>query len=105
MSLFGNWYFISSYNQINSTNFSYAAGFAMFTPSNSYYYVSDANLNTIFIFYESWSYISSKVFTSPVYLITIGSNLYVVGSSNIWKLDQNLIIFQSIISVLSKWII
>ena len=62
----------------------------MFTPSNSYYYVIDWSLNKIFILNESWSYVSSKVFTNPAYLTSIGNNLYATGCSTIWKLDLNL---------------
>ncbi len=57
---------------------------------NSYYFVSDYDLNKIFILNESWSYVSSKTFSSPAYLTTIGNSLYATGDSNIWKLDQNL---------------
>jgi hypothetical protein len=91
MSLFCNWHLQFSFNQINSKSFSTAIGFAILTPSNSYYYVSDHALNEIFILNESWSYLSSKTFSNPAYLITIGISLYATGESNIWKLDQNLI--------------
>ena len=57
---------------------------------NSYYYVSDYLLNTIFILNESWSYVSSKTFYYPTYLTTIGNSLYATGYINIWKLDENL---------------
>jgi hypothetical protein len=90
VSVFSNLTLQLSFNQINSTNFSAACGFAKFTPSNSYYYVSDWNLNKIFILTESWSFVSSKDFFKPVYFTTIGSSLYVVGQTNIWKLDQYL---------------
>jgi hypothetical protein len=87
MSLFSNLSLQSSFNQINSASFRGAMGFAMF---NSYYYVCDYWLSNIFILNESWSYVSSKVFSNPVYLTTIFSSLYAAGAQNIWKLDQNL---------------
>jgi hypothetical protein len=87
MSLFCNWNLQFSFNQINSTKFLNANGFAIF---NSYYYVSDFWLSKIFILNESWSYVSSKVFSNPVYFTTIGSSFYAAGAQNIWKLDQNL---------------
>jgi hypothetical protein len=65
----------------------------MFTPSNSYYYVSDYSYSKILILNESWSQVSSKQFGVTVtvnYLTTIGNSLYVTGRPNIWKLDQNL---------------
>ncbi len=65
MSLFCNWKLQFSFNQINSKMFSEVFGFAMLTPSNSYYYVSDHGLNEIFILNESWSYLSSKTFSNP----------------------------------------
>ena len=90
MSLFSNWTLQSSFTQFNSISLSIATGFAMFTPSNSSNYVSDSGSGKIFILDESWSYVSSKSFSSPSYLTTIGSSLYVTGFKNVWKLDKNL---------------
>ena len=90
MNLFSNSTLQLSFNQIDSISLSKAFGFAMFTPSNSYYYVSDLGLNRIFILNEDWSYVSNKTFLAPAYLTTIGNNLYATGYKNIWKLDQNL---------------
>jgi hypothetical protein len=87
MSLFSNLSLQLSLNKINSENF---FGFGMFTPSSSYYYVSDNALNKIFILNERWSYYSSKEFASPAFFSTIGNSLYATGNRNIWKLDQNL---------------
>jgi DNA-binding beta-propeller fold protein YncE len=88
MSLFSN--LTLSFKQISSTILSSAQAFAKFTPSNSYYYVSDNGLNKIFILNESWSFVPSKAFSIPAYLTAIGSSLYATGDVNIWKLDQNL---------------
>jgi len=90
MSLFSNFTLQFRLYQINSNNLVQIMGFAMFTPSNSYYYVSDMGLNKIFILNESWSYVSSKTFSLPAYLTTIGNSIYAIGTANIWKLDQNL---------------
>ena len=76
--------------KIKSSNLGNAVGFSMFTPSNSYYYDSDASLSSIFILNENWSYVSSKTFSLPMYLTTIGSSLFATEGGNIWKLDQNL---------------
>ena len=57
---------------------------------NSYYYVSDMFSNKIFIFNESWSYVTSEYFYRPAYFTTIGNSLYATGEQNIWKLDSNL---------------
>ena len=54
MSLFSNLSFQSSINKINSMTLSVALGFAMFTPSNSFYYVSEYSLNKILIIYVLW---------------------------------------------------
>jgi len=89
MSLFSNLSLQLSFNQTNSISFGMAVGFSTFTPSSSYYYVTDWLIDKIFILNESWSHISSKTFYSPSYLTTIGSSLYATGSNN-WKLDQNL---------------
>jgi hypothetical protein len=90
MSLFSNWSLQLSFNKINLNILSISHGFAAFTPTNSYYYVSDAGLSKIFILNESWWYVSSKTFLQPTYFTTIGSSLYATGETNIWKLDQNL---------------
>ncbi len=90
MSLFSNLSLQLSLKNINSINLFGALGFAMFTPSSSYYYVSDSGLKKIFIFKERWSYYSSKEFASPAFFSTIGNSLYATGDKNIWKLDQNL---------------
>ena len=87
MSLFCNWSLQLSINQINSKNLSFANGFGIL---NSYYYISDFSLSEIFILNENWSFVSSKVFSNPVYFTSIGSSLYAAGAQNIWKLDQNL---------------
>ena len=87
MSLFCNWSLQLNITKINSVSLSDAIGFGIL---NSYYYVGDYSLNKIFILNESWSYISSKNFTRPTYLTTIGSSLYATGDNNIWKIDQNL---------------
>jgi hypothetical protein len=79
-----------SFDNIDSIRVTKWLGSAMFTPSNSYYYVSSNALNKIFILNESWSYVSSKVFPSPAYFSTIGNSLYATGNINIWKLDPNL---------------
>ena len=44
----------------------------------------------MYIINKNWSFISSKTFTSPAYIITIENSIYITGSSNLWKLDQNL---------------
>jgi hypothetical protein len=90
MSLFCNWSLQINITKINSISLVNAFGFSMFTPSNSYYYVSDWGLNQIFILNESLSYVSNKDFYYPAYLTTIGSSLYATGQTNIWKLDLNL---------------
>jgi DNA-binding beta-propeller fold protein YncE len=93
MSLFSYWSSRLNLIKFNGLNFSSAFGFAMFSPSNSYYYVSDMGLDKIFILNESWSYVSFKNFNNPGYFTTIGNSLYVTGKTNIWKLDENLNIF------------
>jgi hypothetical protein len=87
MSLFSNWSLQLNITKINSISLTSAYGFGML---NSYYYVSDYYLNKTFILNESWSYVSSKTFTRPAYLIKIGNSLYATGQTNIWKLDLNL---------------
>ena len=35
-------------------------------------------------------FISSKSFTQPAYMISIGNNLYKTGQYNVWKVDTDL---------------
>ena len=76
MSLFGNWSLHLNFTKLNSISLLVAVGLGLL---NSYYYVSHYGSNTIYILNESWSYVSSKTFSQPVYLTTIGSSLYATG--------------------------
>ena len=39
---------------------------------------------------DDWSFLSSKTFTAPSYMITFGNSLYMTGDLNVWKLDDKL---------------
>ena len=55
-----------------------------------YYYIMDIGASKAFILNDQWSFISAKVFTYPLYMISIGNSLYMTGYYNVWKLDQDL---------------
>ena len=81
----------STFTKFNSTNFVGLSGFGMLHSSCiSSYYVTDYSANKIYILNEDWSYVSFKTFTWPTYMISVGTNLYMTGPENVWKLDKNL---------------
>ena len=65
-------------------------GFGMYSsPSTTYYYVMDWSADKIYISNDDWSLISFKAFTTPAYMISIGSSLYMTGHHNVWKVNQD----------------
>ena len=44
----------------------------------------------VLILSDQWSFITSKSFTNPFYVISIDSCLYITFYSNVWKVDQDL---------------
>ena len=40
--------------------------------------------------FDEWSFISSKSFNSPTYMINIGNSLHMTGQKNVWKVDKDL---------------
>jgi hypothetical protein len=65
-------------------------GFGIFSSNISFYYIPDTLKNYIYIFDYQWHYADYKYFTSPTYIISVGSNFYISGENNMWKTDQNL---------------
>jgi hypothetical protein len=65
-------------------------GFGFSFSCNASYYVIDHGASRAYILNDDWSYVSYKNFTNPAYMISIGSSIYMTGSSNIWKLDKEL---------------
>ena len=89
--MFNNPSIQSNITQLNGNSFSWLVGFGMFSSSGTvYYYVMDYVANKVFILNDQWSFISSKVFYNPAYIINIGNSLYMTGDYNVWKVDQDL---------------
>ena len=77
--------------ELNGNSFGYLVGFGIYSSSNTvYYYVMDDGDGKVYILNDDWSFISVKTFTNPAYMISIGSSLYMTGTYNIWKVDQDL---------------
>jgi hypothetical protein len=74
----------------NGMNFTSSIGFGFYSSCNASYYVIDHGTSRAYILNGDWSYVSYKNFSYPTYMITIGSRIYMTGSSNIWKLDKDL---------------
>jgi hypothetical protein len=75
---------------LNGIFFSLLMGFGMMVDSNTSYYIMDTGANRILILDVNYGYVTNKVFTAPVNMVTINSNLYITGTSNIWKTDKYL---------------
>ena len=86
----------SSFTALNGNSFRGLVGFGMYSSSGTvYYYLMDYGANKVFILNDQWSFISSKVFTQPQYMISISNSLYMTGNVNVWKLDQDLNILKN----------
>ena len=71
----------------NGTEFILLVGFGMMYSS---YYVMDYNANTVYTFNDNWSFVSSKTFPLPAYMITVENSIYMSGNLHLWKLDKDL---------------
>ena len=81
----------STINQFNGNAFNGLRGFELYSsPDTVYYYVMDWGASKVFILNDQWSFISSKIFTYLHNMISIGNSLYMIGSDNVWKLDEDL---------------
>ena len=97
MSVFSSSTIQSNFNQFNGNKFSSLVGFGKHSSSNkTYYYVMDWTSNKgVYILNEEWNIISSKYFSYPFYMITIGNSLYMTGYYNVWKVDKDLNILKN----------
>ena len=77
----------SNITTFNGTSFIRVFGFGMIYSSH---YVMDNTANKTFIFNENWSFVLSKTFIKPAYMIAVENSLYMTGDTNIWKLDEKL---------------
>ena len=89
--MFKNHSIQSTITQLNGNSFAGLFGFGIYSSSNTtYYYVMDWKANKVYILNDEWSFISSKSFNHPTYMISIGNSLYMTGYFNVWKVDQDL---------------
>ena len=80
---------IQQFNQFIGNNFGDLVGFMMHSsPNATYYYVLEWS-NMVYILNDQWSFISYKMFTGLYNMISIGKSLYITGSYNAWKVDQD----------------
>ena len=94
--MFSNPNIQSNITQLNGTSFDALMGFGMYSSANAtYYYVMDYWANKVFILNDEWSFISSKVFNYPAYMINIGNSLYMTGNYNVCKVDKDLNILRN----------
>ena len=83
----------STINQFNGTSIRGLVGFEMYSsPDTVDYYVMNQWDNKTYILDDEWSLISSKSLSYPSNMISINNSLYITGSWNVWKVDQDLII-------------
>ena len=80
----------SNITAFNSIIFKSLLGFGFYSSNNASYYVMDHGDKKVYILNDDWSYVSYKNFTSPASLITIGSSVFMTGTSTIWKLNKYL---------------
>ena len=65
-------------------------GFGYLVGTNTTYYAIDWSGNKIIIFDENWRYLTYKIFSGSVYMITVNNNLYISGDNNVYKTDKYL---------------
>ena len=56
--------------------------------NTTYYYISDYIAFKIYMFDDNWTFIASKSYNSPLYMITVDSNLYISSDTNVYKTDE-----------------
>ena len=92
--MFNNATIRSTFNQFNGNSFRVLVSFGMYSSLNTvYYYVMDWGASKVYILNDEWKFTSSKSFSHPAYIISIGNSLYMTGRDNVWKVDKDLNIF------------
>jgi hypothetical protein len=95
----------STFYQFNGNSFGGLCGFGKYSSSNAtYYYVMDFGANKVYILNDDWSFISSKYLDSPSGMISINNSLYMIGNSNVWKVDKDLNILINYNSVSANYL-
>ena len=91
MSVFSNPTIQSTITQLNGTSFGGLNGFGMYSSSTkAFNYLMDYVYGIVYILNDEWSFISFKTFRNPYNMISIDNGLYMIGISNVWKVDQDL---------------
>ena len=81
----------SNITQLNGNSFGELCGFGMYSsPGTIYFYVMDFGAYTVYILNDQWSFISTKVFTNPKFMISIIIYYYMTGQYDVWKEDKDL---------------
>ncbi len=76
----------TAYSTAGGISFSNLYGYAN---DGTYNYLLDNSLNMVFIFHNSWLYVSRKIlpFSSPYYLTYVSGNWFITGNNGIYKTD------------------
>ena len=95
LNVFNSFTLNSSITSMGGFPFGSLFGFGMVVSTNTRYYVTDTvyynSAKYVNVLDDQWQYISYKdTFANPTYMTTVDSNIYISGSNNIWKTDQNL---------------
>ena len=88
--MFRNQSIQSNITAFNGNSFGRLNGFGMYSSSGIVYHYEMDWYKGVFILNDQWSFISFKVFTYPLYMISTGNSLFMTGRDNVWKLDQDL---------------
>jgi hypothetical protein len=67
----------------------------MIVDFNTSYYVADFPADRIYLLNDNYEYVANKTFSSPAYMVTINSSLYITGQTSIWKTDKYLNVSQT----------
>ena len=90
MNVFTNFSLRSNIKLINGNSFTQLFGFGMMIDSNTTYYVLDKTGGKVYILDEQYNYIAHKSFSTPCYMATTGSTVYISSLSNVYKTDKYL---------------
>jgi hypothetical protein len=90
MNVFSNYIIKTSINSLGGTILTWSSGFGMMVDFNTSYYVIDYSANRIYLLNDDFAYVAMKTFSTPNYMITVSSSLYITGNKNIWKTDKYL---------------
>ena len=81
---------ISRYNKHNDTFGGLSSFFMSKTKRRAKYYIADYDGGRIYLFDDSFNFLSTKLFKNAAYIVTYADKLYITSDTQIWKTDCNL---------------